>query len=319
MRQYTDTNMTVDYPEALMWLLDNNFVRCVNRNGAYKISVRLDLTAGGIVTTYSNTSEIGDITFRLTSYLRGLAPGTAISALCDVTAFDSHGNPFAHAVKFDTKYVYGKTLQERHHGSEGVVVYERISDLQPLELLKPAGWAGNIYFGSMASSNSDPSPDIVSLPYVSPGIVEVQYRSLTTPIYRGDVWDETNAGIWAVRCVQVCPPANGIKLTYYNTDGCKRYAIGEVMRKTMNAERKEYRRGGVVYDEPPRSLVAGYAGTIDVGFRDVEPEQYLEDIMLSPVVTTSRGSEMINLIPTTLQMVRDGVTKDMVITFKIDA
>lgn len=319
MRQYTNAYLQIDYPETLMWLLDNNFLRCVNRHGAYKLTVTLDLTAGGVVTTYTHTTEIGDLTFRLTPYLRGLAHGTTITALCSVTAYDSADNPHNYTLKFDMKIVYGKTLQERHHGSEGVVTYERITDLQPLELLKPAGWTGRITFGSNIVNYNNTYPDIVQQQYISPGAVEVHYRGNGNPIYRGDVWDETNGKDWNVRCVQVCPARNGIKLTYYNTDGCKRFAIGEVLKKTMSAERKEYRHGGVVYDEPPQSLVTGYAGTIEVGFRDVDPLQYIEDIMLSPVVTTSRGSEIINVIPTTLQLVRDGITKDIIITFKIDA
>lgn len=319
MRQYTNAYLQIDYPETLMWLLDNNFVRCVNLNGAYRMTVTLDLTAGGVVTTYTHTTEIGDLTFRLKPYLRGFAHGTTITALCSVTAYDSADNPHNYTLKFGTKIVYGKTLQERHHGSEGVVAYERLTDLQSLDLLKPAGWTGAIRFGSHIATYNNAAPDIVVESYGSPGSVVVRYGNSITPIFRGDVWDETNGAIWDVRCVQVCPARNGIKLTYYNTDGCKRFAIGEVLKKTMSAERKEYRQGGVVYDEPPQSLVTGYAGTIEVGFRDVDPLQYLEDIMLSPVVTTSRGNERINVIPTTLQLVRDGITKDIIITFKIDA
>lgn len=311
--------MRIEYPEKLMWLLDNNFVRCVNRHGAYKLTATLVLTAGGVVTTYTHTTEIGDLTFRLTPYLRGLGHGTTITALCSVTAYDADANPYSYTLKFDMKIVYGKTLQERHHGSEGVVTYERITDLQPLDLLKPAGWYGRIRFGSNLQIYNDTDADIVQQQYLAPGAVEVHYRGYGNPIYRGDVWDETYGKDWDVRCVQVCPTRNGIKLTYYNTDGCKRFAIGEVLKKTMSAERKEYRNGGVVYDEPPQSLVTGYAGTIEVGFRDVDPLQYLEDIMLSPIVTTTRGTDVINVIPTTLQMVRDGMTKDIIITFKIDA
>lgn len=319
MRQYNDINMRIEYPEKLMWLLDNNFVRCVNRHGAYKLTATLALTAGGVVTTYTHTTKIGDLTFRLTPYLRGLAHGTTITTLCSVTAYDANDNPYSYTLKFDMKIVYGKTLQERHHGSEGVVTYERLTDLQLLDLLKPAGWKGRITFGSFTQNYYDTDADIVQVPYFSPGPVEVNYIGNGTPIYRGDVWDETNGNDWDVMCVQVCPARNGIKLTYYNTDGCKRFAIGEVLKKTMSAERKEYRHGGVVYDEPPQSLVTGYAGTIEVGFRDVEPGQYLEDIMLSPTITTTRGGEIISLTPTTLQLVRDGETKDIIINFKIDA
>lgn len=318
MRQYIDANMRIDYPETLMWLLDNNFVRCENSYGHFKLSVKIDLIVGGIVTTYSNTSEIGDITFRLNPYLRGLANGTNVTVDVVATAYDSANNQHNTLLNFSAKLVYGKTLQERHHGSEGIVVYEKSSDLNNLDILKPAGWTGVIFIGNNFVNYNSTDPDVVQRSY-SFGPKIILYSGSGSPILRGEIWNDASELSWDVRCVQVCPARNGIKLEYYNTDGCKRFAIGEVLKKTMSAERKEYRNGGVVYDEPPKSLVTGYAGTIEVGFRDVDPLQYLEDIMLSPIVTTKRGSEQISVIPTTLQLVRDGETKDIVITFKIDA
>lgn len=318
MRQYIDANMRIEYPETLMWILDNNFVRFSNSYGHFKLSVKIDLIVGGIVTTYSNTSEIGDITFRLTQYLRGLVNGDDVTFDVDATSYDSADNPHNTLLNFNSKLVYGKTLQERHHGSEGIVVYENAADLINFDIFKPAGWKGTIFFGNNLVNYNHQDPDVVKQSY-RVGQRLIWYDGSGSPILRGDIWDDVSELSWVVNCVQVCPARNGIKFEYYNTDGCKRFAIGEVLKKTMSVERKEYRNGGVVYDEPPKSMVTGYAGTIDVGFRDVDPLQYLEDIMLSPIVTTKRGSEQISVIPTTLQLVRDGETKDIVITFKIDA
>lgn len=310
--------MVMTYPDYLVWLLDNNFVLFKNSYGSYKMKVVLTVTIGGDTYVYEQTTELGMLTFRLNPLLRGYGSGTVVSALAKVDTYDANDNQYTDLAKFQLKSVYGKTLQERHHASESVIVYEKPSDLSNVEILKPLGWGGQVYFGSSSYNFTGNDADVVTIGYLSPGNVNIKYNGLQF-IWRGEVWDDYKYSFWDVRCVQVCPAKNGIKLTYYNTDGCKRYAIGEVLKKTMAAERKEYRQGGVVYDEPPRSLVTGYTGTIDVGFTDVEPGQYLEDIMLSPVVTTTRGTETINVIPTTLQMVRDGETKDIIITFKIDA
>lgn len=318
MRTYTSANITVTYPEQLVWLLDNNFMLCENMYGAYRMRVNATVTVGGVHSVYDHTTEIGTLTFRWAPFLRGVPNGSNVGVVCSITTWDANDNQHSDVVKYTMDMRYGKTLQERHHCSESVVVYEKAPDLVNFEILKPAGWTGRVYFGANTYTYNSNDASVNLITYASPGDMTIKYSGLTG-IYRGEIFNDGKDAIWSVRCLQVCPAKNGIKLTYYNTDGCKRYAIGEVLKKTMAAERKECRKGGIVYDEPPRSLVTGYTGTIDVGFKDVEPGQYLEDIMLSPVVTTARGTDTINVIPTTLQMVRDGETKDIIITFKIDA
>lgn len=316
MRNYTSTNVSVDYPGQLAWLLDNNFVYFRNLYGDYGMRVRMAVSVGGNTWYYDHTTEIGVLTYRLNAFLSQVPHGVTVYVVCDVRTKDSAQNQHNDTVKFNFVNIYGKTLQERHHGSTSVITYYDNSDLAKIDIYKPAGVTGNEIVGSNIN-NFTADEQILHNGWAS-GAMEAVITG--TPAFTvGEIFDESTVSKWTVRLVQVCPAKNGIKFTYYDTDGCKRYAIGEVLTKKMQAARKDFHRGGVVYDEVPRSLVTGYTGTIEVGFSDVDPGQYLEDIMLSPIVTTTRGSDTIEVVPETLQLTRDGKTKDIIITFKIDA
>lgn len=317
MRNYTSVYVSIDYPDQCVWREDNNFVLCTNRYGAYPLRGQLMVTAGGNTYNYDYTTEVGSLTFRLSPLLRMLPTKTYVEAVIVTTVDDGNGNQYTDTKKFDFYYHYGKTLQGRHHGSCRVVTYSDSTDIDKVDVLKPAGFTGHYsYAGNIVTLASSPAEVVTALPGLDPRVrVRMSGDATTT----GDIWAERTEKILDIKLVQVCPRRNGIKFAYYDTDGCRRYAIGEVLTKKMAAKRDEYRRGGEVCNEVPRSLLTGYDGTIEVGFYEVDPLQYLEDIMLSPVVTTTRGGVEIEVIPTTLTLTRDGKTKDIIISFKIDA
>lgn len=318
MRNYTSANISADYPDEVVWREDNNFVYTKNLYGQYPMKCDLTLTIGGQTYTYSYTTEIGELTFRLSPLLRMLNTNTAMNGLLVVDSQDANANHYSDYVKFDLTYHYGKTLQERHHGSSRVIAYYEYADISKVDVYVPAGWKGNISYGG-AMYFGIAGEQVYHAASISPSNYVNFTNTNGTAVFTGDIWDEDKVLDWRLTFEQVCPRRNGIKLTYYDTDGCKRFAIGEVLNKKMAAKRDEYHRGGVVFNEVPRSLLTGYSGTIEVGFVNVNPMQYLEDIMLSPIVTTERGGKEIEVIPTTLTLVRDGKTKDIVISFKIDA
>lgn len=323
MRTQIYTNATVDYPEGLVWQNDNNFFLFTNLLGSYKISVSLAINAlyNGVTYpfTYNYTSAVGSLTMRVSPLIRAYCPAT-ISGAWKVEVYDQTDTLVETCNgSYSFKSVFGKSLQERHHGSERIITYaDWAADMATIEVFKPQNWTGTITCGGVSFLVNDTEAQIRTLgPLTSDSIVKLVGQGGS--VWAGEVWDDYQNTSWNIRLVQVCPPRDGIKLTYYDTDGCKRYAIGMVLGKTMAAKRDEYVTGGIVYDNVPQSLLTGYTGTLDVGFSDVEPEQYLEDIMLSPYVSTKKGAETVRLIPSTLSLVRDGDTKDIIIKFKIDA
>lgn len=322
MRLYQGTDFHLNYPEAAVWREDYNILDFVNEYGVYPLAVTVTITVtyNGTphVVNYSAQSSVGEVIVNLSPLIKTYCPAdyfiTWNADFEDGNATQYHDQ---NAIKDITAY-YGKTLQERHHGSARIITYATTADLAKVEVLVPIGFVGNITYRGNAATISTGTPRLVTL--VDGGIGSYAIKVSGSAATYGEVWDEATEQDFFVYPVQVCPARNGIKLTYYDTDGCRRYAIGEVLKKTMAVKRDEYRRGELsTYDTVPRSLLTGYSGTITVGFADVDPQQYLEDIMLSPVVETTRGSDTIKVIPTTLTLVRDGKTKDIVIDFKIDA
>lgn len=319
MRNYTSTNVSIDYPDTCVWREDNNFVLCTNLYGAYPLSVLMTVTAGGNTYIYEYTTEVGSLTFRLSPLLRMLPTKTQVVAIVDFTVDDGNGNQHSGLEKFDFYYHYGKTLQERHHGSCRVITYSASTDIDKVDVLRAEGLGSSTFdYAGGSTTVLGTGAQVVTLTAQNNNRNKIRVYG-GSQAYFGDVWDETRESNYEIRLLQVCPRRNGIKFVYYDTDGCKRYAIGEVLNKKMAAKRDEYRRGGEVYNDVPRSLLTGYDGTIEVGFSEVDPLQYLEDIMLSPIVTTTRGGVEIEVIPTTLTLTREGKTKDIIISFKLDA
>jgi hypothetical protein len=324
MRLYQGTNFHLNYPEAAIWREDYNILDFVNEYGAYLIAVTATVTVnyGGTphVINYAAQSSVGEVVINLSPLIKTYCPAdyfiTWKADFEDGNGTQYHDN---NAIK-DIAAYYGKTLQERHHGSCRVITYADLADIQKVDIFIPSGWVGSIKYNGLVTIHNQTTAAIEQAVNTLGGVQVDMIPGIFSSVWTGEVWEDELVSTWSVRLVQVCPARNGIKLVYYDTDGCKRYAIGEVLKKTMVAKRDEYRRGELSeYDTVPRSLLTGYSGTISVGFADVDPQQYLEDIMLSPVVTTERGSGTINVIPTTLTLVRDGKTKDIIIDFKIDA
>lgn len=312
MRTITEasTNTLIEYPEVVTWMLDNNFIHLKNLDG-YPIKVSVKVTNGGVDYYMNYESELDNLTFRLNPLLWSFGPSTFD---IDVT-ITANGSTAAESLKTFFVY-YGKTLQERYHGSATTITYADSNDLSALEMY-------NIWSDAASPATFVPFPNpfvynaydgINTINAAGKNMIKHSNALLNNTI--GDIWDSVTSNSFFYNLIKVCPKANAIKLEYYDTDGCKRYAIGEVLKKTMKATRADYVRGGVVYDAQPRSKVTDYQGTIQVGFAEVDPKQYLEDIMLSPTIVESVTGAL--LTPNTLSLDRDGVTKDIIITFNID-
>lgn len=311
--------MRTTYPESLAWSLDVNEVKVENLYGEYPIQTTMAMTithgGGSLSVTYTGGSEIGLVIFSVKNIAATYMP-CRIDFVITSTYEDSNGSTYTDTFTDKFRVVPGKTWAHRHHASVGVITYEDTADLNGVEVLKPQGWTGNIVLGNNISTQSNTDARIVPMVYNS-GQVRIRFNGTGASVYRGDVFAEQQQQSWQVRLVQVCPPRDGIKLTYYDSDGCKRYAIGRVLDVATGGVHIQY---GTHADEivQHRHIVSDGESEISVGFADVEPLQYLEDIMISPSITAPRGTGTAQLTPTSAEVVRDGDTKDIIITFKID-
>ena len=115
------------------WHRQNGW-RCIGYNyftnlyGAYRMKVSVTITAGGGSATYTYTTQIGTLTVRLNQFLRSLPHGTAVNISWQTDVFDGT-NTYTDTGNFKTTWLFGKTLQERHHGSETIVTWCDSGDL----------------------------------------------------------------------------------------------------------------------------------------------------------------------------------------------
>ena len=313
---FSSIDVKAEFPDNVLWTGDDNFVIFTQTSG-YTMKVTLEVLINGNLYYLKYQGENGAITMRLNDLLRAFAPCSfkmaATVTVYGITEQDSLG---------DHVIYYGKSLAERYHGSATIITYNDTSLLNQLEFY-------NLFSNEDNPTQTQilPNHDISTV--VSPiGIsqhycanssrVIIRRTSGYTPatITIGELWNCSDLSVHTYCLKKVCPQRNGIELRYYDTDGCLRAAIGEVLNKKMKVEREEYLRQNSLINSVPRSVVTTYSGTIEVGFADVEPEQYIEDIMLSPIITElNTGAE---LTPETLELDRDGETKDIIITFRIN-
>lgn len=304
----TNTNTKIEYPDVVAWLMDNNFIHLKQLDG-YPVKAQVEVV--NMQSYYLNhTSEIDNLTFRLNPLLRAFGPATVT---IKVTVWS---NGQQDAVNLGKVYVYhGKTLQERFHGSAVKVPWVDASDLASVDFYNP--------FSGMGGTTSYISTPFATI--IGDGISQVPVSNIThnritnssSTVPIGTLWNYKLISNVVYAANKMCPVRNGIKLRYYDTDGCIRHVAGEVLKKTMKVTRQEYHRGGTVCDEVPRSIVTDYAGTMQVGFSDVPNDMYIEDIMLSPYVEECLMGR--RMVPTTLTLDRDYEdTKDVIINFLID-
>lgn len=324
-----------EIPCCAMWREDNNYIYFRNTYGAYLLQINMVLTfqdfAGNIleVVQIQPTSEVGEITIRLRPYLLAYTPCKVCVDIPVAHIYDING-------KMDTvdklnwcfNCFFGKTFQERQHGSSRIITLPSDYPLMTrgLDVFKPQCWEGTINFGGVGQLENSPCANVVTLkPLTSDN--RVLFTSSACSI-AGEVTSELAACNYSIEVRQICPRRNGIAIYYYDTDGCMRCAVGEVLEKKMAVTRDKYVRGGVVYNRQPHSMFTDYDGTISVGFSDVDPLQYIEDILFTPrawvngvrknCADCSDEEVEYEVIPTTLTLTRDGRTKDIIINFLID-
>lgn len=340
MQDITGKYGTITVPCCTIWREDNNYFRIVNGTpGALVVANPLTIDFSDLqgnllesVTLSGVSSEVGDITFRLRPYLLAYTP-CIIDYHITAEFYDANGNLKGTQKADGTIYCfYGKTFQERQHGSARVITIppDFLSYHKSLDVFIPPCYSGVVQWGSNNPMQTSACQAVAEIGAPKPPArpdQPIHFSSSKTPVMAGEFWDEREELSWDVDVKIVCPKRNPVTIHYYDTDGCLRFAVGEVLEKKMAVKRDEYHRGGAVYNTVPRSVFSDYDGTFDVGFADVDPLQFLEDILISHrcwihgrrqnCICDIENVEY-EVIPLTLQLVRDGKTKDMVMTFKID-
>lgn len=105
---------------------------------------------------------------------------------------------------------------------------------------------------------------------------------------------------WDIELVYPCVREKKVVVEYVNTDGCKRYAVGQLLNVDQEVEQSQYHRVEDELRSIPRAKTNRVTQTLRVGFPKVPHGAFLEDILASEsIVVTGIGASAKAICKTT--------------------
>lgn len=306
-----NNGITCEIPNYAIFTGDKNLVRFNYSSGS--ISARVQI--GNDIQQYE--SRLSDITFDIGDLLkRNRINNDQIS----VTISCSLSGSTFETRSFDCRVMLGKTLPHRFHGSQNIITYvDAFEDLQEVEM-----------YASVAGVWSDNDTDPASIEVENPCIEYIDLTSMVFPggeivlnfngsanAYFGYAWDPYAFRNNKYRFVKKCIPENGIKIYYYNTDGCLRVCVGKITGVNTSQNITNYIDVGVVKNEP-NFVVDGNETEFTVVFDDVQSNEYLEDIVFSQrIYYIDANNEEREMCLSSSGMKTTNETKELTLNFKV--
>lgn len=281
MRTQTIQQMTVTYPDYLVFSEDNNFIQLTATSGTAAMVV----TLGSYQQVYYGETDtvVMDVSRLFKRY------GTYNAAI-SMTIYISRTNPTASQTLTVSFYVVkGRTLADRYHCSGRKIILPPGST--SVELLAD-GEATTITINPVSTTTAA----IMTVPITDSTTIEVQN---TTASPRGWFIDgESTTSVYYEVEIASCTPKNGAFLRWLDTDGCKRFAPCKIMTRGSKIEQINYADGLQTLRTPASRLVSSVQRSIEVGIAQVDPALHLEEIVYSPeILLVCDNGETVTLVP----------------------
>ena len=319
MRTTTIGNFSVTYPDANVWLYDNNVVKIETTAANTTVGAEIIVTAlsSNITRTLRYIGDMNSIVFSLNDTLLNMfSGGRSFQASMTLYANGTASSQFG----FTFNVFEGKSYPNRSHGAERTIYLYGSNTLIKVQL-----WAtvagqmtlnGNTlnltegynafdlrsiltdcgtYVGNFTVGNTYLLTTIDNVSDLTPssGVVNITSTLYNdTPSTRaksGGIWksDDFNPDSYQITFVNDCSCENYdyVLFRYVNADGFERFIAGKLLDETASQEVEQYYRLDTeIYRNRPYNHITGTGDTIKVGFEDVERNAYLMDILTSPVV-----------------------------------
>lgn len=307
MRTYTFSNgVTATYPNYLTYLGDDNYINFNYSSG--------HIDARVIIGTYtlSYDSQIADVTFRINDVLRKVRTNNndlTIQIKCD------NGLGVLETFTFTIKAMLGKSLPQRHHASNSIIVDTDYDTFETIDFLFPCA-------GTLSDNASTPHTIVKSVA----GIYSIDvsdFENLENVTFTaasgqsvsfGERWN-AKQNTFNYTFVEQCIPNNGIVVRYYDTDGCERQAVGVVSNIDTSNDTSIFNAGGI-FNRSASFHLNNVECELSIVFDDVDPRQHLEDMLFSQEIWVVVGNDTISLQPTS-SINNDGKFNDITINFKV--
>lgn len=318
------TSMWIEYPDYLIWASNNNTIRVGSSNPNDTVGARITMrepTLNQVVLDY--WSETNEILFLLNDSIDQLFTGNLGEWDVIVEPY-SNSTPQAYFL-FHFKVLDGKSFQDKSHASATTIYWDDINELTKLQLFSYEGGTARIGQNTFSLSAGINSLDIHLLNIGPETNIQMTANNVlqTTPTYLGDIWGENivDAEDYTIKLVNrpMCSNSKMVRIMYYDTDGCVRWMVGNILKETDNVSGEEYGRITQIYKNGAHKLRTSSSRTITVGFHDIDKTAQFNDIFYSSRV------EIVNydgeLIPVAIQsnkLTIEKVDKDLEIEFLIN-
>lgn len=282
MREYTNNNITITYPDTTSYLYDNLFVKLEDAsNNAIGAKIQVTDLASNQYRKLQYFGETPLLVFSLNDTIQSLYH----DAISFNVVIDIYQNGFlVDSYGFDTDIMNGRTLPLRSHGSARTIYAYSENDLRKIGFIFPA--SGNlsvnghgipIIAGGYTSldlrsyitetgtyqlcfhagakgdgGTSQSTVSIVNVADITPFSAEVQlwFADTSGDVPSGDkgggVWkdDEFYLESYCMTLVyeEECPDFNFFETRYLDTDGIMRYLGGKIIEETTSASGDNFYR-----------------------------------------------------------------------------
>lgn len=325
MRQkyLSGTSMWIDYPDALVFLNDNNIIRVGSSLTSDTVGARIvvrEPTQNQVVLDY--WSETNEIVFLLNDSLLQLYNDN-LSQWDVLVECYSNSTPQA-TFSFQMNVYDGKSFPDRSHGCTKTIYWSDINDLVKLQLFT--------YEGGTAVVKNTPftlNPGITSLNltnlYLSDNEkIHITANNIlpTTPQYLGDIWgSKMDADDYYIDLIykQKCNEEGAVKIYYKDCDGCGRIITGKMSKEVNNSKGTNYGRIDNIYKNGAYKLMTSNSKIVTIGFSDVASTAYLQDLMYSnDIRMVNYNGDFVNVSLNTSKMENKALENDFEIEFIVN-
>ena len=318
------TSMWIEYPDYLIWTSDNNTIKVGSSNPNDTVGARITMrepTSNQIVLDY--WSETNEILFLLNDSIDQLFDDN-LSEWDIIVEPYSNSTPQAYFL-FHFKVLDGKSFQDKSHAAATTIYWSDIDELRKFQLFSYDGGTATIQGNTYNLYAGINSLDLHLLNLGSETNIRMQANNQleTTPEHLGDIWGENvvDSDDYEIKLVNrpMCEGSKMVRIMYYDTDGCTRWIVGNILKETDNVSGQEYGSITPIYRNGAHKIRTSSTRTVTVGFHSIEKSAQLNDIFYSNKI------EMVNydgqMIPVAIQsnkLTIEKVDKDLEIEFLIN-
>lgn len=304
-------NVSVEYPEQIVWKQDSTAVRVYGvQNIGAQITIWNPMQEFYVLEYYSDQN---DLLFYLDDAIKALWDHNIGQWYCKVSAFSGSASAGTD-LNFNFNVLDGKSFTSRSHGISSVIYVYSAEELHKLQVFSPqsgiatcGGYSSYVQYGLNQfmldgvittdgeyqlclrdSAQVPPAAYITGDDAKSPYVSAITFNVLSSPVnytIGGDVFAE-NKVIFPV-CHNIifadhCEDFDFGEIAYTDLDGMRRYLGGKVLEDTDDVKTESYFTSNTeVYDRVPNRYIISHEKVIKLIISDIHCDAYPHDLLYS--------------------------------------